>query len=273
MSAAHFHRRACAVLVTAMAVVAAAAGPSHAAGGSELLVDLAGDGEGFVHTTDEPWLDVDDLAPGSVRTRDLVVWNRTDRPADLRLLVTDLVDDENGCIRPELRVPGEECDVDGGELSSWLTLDLVAPDVGASGQRTLADLAADPAGLTPMTVGAGEQLPLTLRLGFLEESGNDTMTDQVGFDLRLDAAMAAAPPEVLGEEERLGGSTLAGPRIAAAGIGFGDSGGLGRAVALPLTGATLPLWVVLLDLLVLVAGGALVVLGRRARRRHPAFVG
>src|SRR6478672_6119974 len=117
MSAAHLLRRACAVLVTGTAVVVAAAGGSQAAGGDELLVDLAGDGQGFVQVTDEPWLDVDHLAPGTVRTRDLVLWNTTDQQVDLHLQVTDLEDDENGCIGPERRVAGEDCDADGGELS------------------------------------------------------------------------------------------------------------------------------------------------------------
>jgi hypothetical protein len=238
-------------------------GGAPAAGGDELLVDLAGDGQGFVHTTDQPWLDVDDLAPGSVRTRDLVVWNRTDRPADLRLLVTDLVDEENGCLRPEARVPGEECGADGGELSSWLTVELVQQDgTAVDASRTLAELADDPAGASPIAIGPGQRLPLALRLVFLPESVNDTMTDRVGFDLRLDATMAAATPVVLGEEETVGGNSVAGPRIEAAGIG-GDGAVLGRPVHLPLTGSTLPLWVVLLDLLVLVGGGSLVVVGRR----------
>ena len=270
MSAAHLLRRVGAVLVTGTAVVVVAAGGAQAAGGDELLIDLADDGRGFVQVTDEPWLDVDRLAPGSVRTRDLVLWNTTDQAMDLHLQVTGLRDDENGCIDPERRVAGEECDTDGGELSSWLTLELVpgadpeAPAAGVVPPPSLVELAAAPQQV-PTTIGAGERLAFTLRLVFRPESVNDTMTDLVDFGLRLTASHVGLPPQVLGKEESrpVDPMTVLGPRISSG----GDAAGvLGRAVALPMTGATLPLWVVLGDLAAVLAGAALVLRGRRGRR-------
>jgi hypothetical protein len=268
MSAAHLLRRACVVLVTATAAVAAAAGGAQAAGGGELLIDLADDDRGFVRVTDEPWLEVDDLAPGSVRTRDVVLWNTTDQPMDLHLQVTRLEDDENGCVDPERQVAGEECDGDGGELSSWLTLELVplpepGPAAGPAAAPSLAELAAGPQQV-PATIGAGEKLALVLRLRFLPESVNDTMTDRVGFDLRLTASLDSRPPAVLGNEgfRQVSPMSVLGPTIS---TGGGDDvpGLLGRAVALPVIGATLPLGVLLLGLAAVLVGAAMMVRGRR----------
>ena len=105
---------------------------------------------------------------------------------------------------------------------------------------------------------------------FRPESVNDTMTDVVGFDLRLSASQAGRPPAVLGIEETRDASpgTVLGPRISTRG---GDAPGvLGRAVALPVTGATLPLWVLLLDLAAVLAGATMVVGGRRVARHQTA---
>jgi hypothetical protein len=270
MSAAHLLRRACVVLVTATAAVAAAAGGAQAAGGGELLIDLADDDRGFVRVTDEPWLEVDDLAPGSVRTRDVVLWNTTDQPMDLHLQVTRLEDDENGCVDPERQVAGEECGVDGGELSSWLTVELVpraeagtGPAAGSTTAASLVELAEAPQQV-PATIRAGEELALVLRLRFLPESVNDTMTDQVGFDLRLTASHGGRPPAVLGVEgfRHAGPMSVLGPTIS---TGGGDDvpGLLGRAVALPVIGATLPLGVLFLGLAAVLVGAAMMVRGRR----------
>ena len=272
-------RRAIAV-AAALAVsgsLVAAASPTRAKDGNpagELLIDVAGDGVGFGHTTEEPWLDVHQLAPGSVEQRDLVLWNTTSQPAALHLQAVDVVDHENDCIRPEQQVPTERCEADGGELSSWVVLEIAPHDgfgaTAATEVPTLADLATSPAAL-PTTIGPGEKLPLTLKMTFLPGAGNDTMTDSVEFDTRITASHEGTEPEVLGiEETRDGDSSLTVVGATVATTSPKGLSVLGRAVALPLTGATLPLWVILLDLLVIAFGAALVAVGRRVRRAAPA---
>ena len=263
----------CAVLLGAVAAVLPVA-TTTAAGveQGELLIDVAGDGAGFVHATDQPWLDVERLAPGSVETREVVLWNTTSFPAALHLSAMDLVDHENSCIRPEQQVAGEECDADGGELSRWLTLE--ATPSGAESTQTAPDAPtlrelAETAHQVPTTIGPGEKLPLTLRLRFSPESGNDTMTDSVEFNTAITASHEGTEPAVLGIEESLGGPAQGTDQLSVVGsnVANGDNGvsALGQAVGLPMTGGTVPLWVLLLDLAVLALGAGLVVAGRRAR--------
>ena len=92
-------------------------------------------------------------------------------------------------------------------------------------------------------------------------------TDRVDFDLRLVGEQARPPVDVAGIEETLGGGGMVagGPTISTTlgSSGAGDAAALGRAVPLPMTGATLPLWVVLLDLMTIALGIVLVARGRR----------
>ena len=87
---------------------------------------------------------------------------------------------------------------------------------------------------------------------------------EAGFDLTLHAEQTGTTPLVLGEEETRGDGVVTGPRV----LGGGDGAAAvrGRSIPLPMTGATLPVWVVLLDLLAVAAGVAMVTVGRRAAR-------
>jgi hypothetical protein len=244
-----------ALLAAGTATLATLLVPAQAEDGGQLLVDLEGDGQGFVRESDEPWLHVEDLAPGSVVTRDLVLWNTSSGAATLDLQVTDLVDDENGCIRPERQVATEGCEGDGGELSRWLTLELVERGAsGSPGATVLADLTSGRR--LDLTIGPDEKLPLTLRLEFSPESVNDTMTDTVEFATVVTAAHAEITTSSV---TRTSGPLGDGPMAVS---GRGSTAALGAAervsllgadVALPLVGATLPLWVVLLDLALVAA--------------------
>ncbi len=242
----------------------------HATAGEDeggLLVDVVGDGTGFGRHTSAPWLGMDRLAPGAVETRDIVLWNTSTEPIALSLQTLDLVDVENGCLEPELRVSGEECEDDGGELSSWLTLALERAEVAASRRdrahvgATLRDLT-DPAPVVDATIAPGGRVPFTMRLEFLAEAPNDTMTDLVTFDIRIAAARGGATSG--GEGQRSDEDVLAVS-------GFGMAGEpdepalLSWAVALPLTDAVVPTWG-LLSVLTMVAGGLARVLTRRCHR-------
>jgi hypothetical protein len=244
-----------ALVVAGTATVATLLVPAQAEDGGQLLVDVEGDGLGFVRESDEPWIDVDDLAPGSVVTRDLVLWNTSSGPATLDLQVTDLVDDENGCIRPERQVATEGCEADGGELSRWLTLDLFERgSANGAGAPLLADLTSGRR--LPLTIGPDEKLPLTLRLEFSPASVNDTMTDTVEFDTVVTAVHAEISTSNVTRTARpFGDGPMAvSGRGSTAALGASEGGSfLTTDVVLPLAGATLPMWVVLLDLTLVVA--------------------
>ena len=120
------------------------------------------------------------LAPGSTLAARVVVRHDHGAGARLSLKVADLVEDENGCLPPERRHPGEECDADGGELGSWLRLDARVGTQTTSLGR-LGDLG-EPTVLVD-SLPPGESVEVELRLALDVDAGNDTMTDRVSFDL------------------------------------------------------------------------------------------
>jgi hypothetical protein len=107
----------------------------------------------------------------------------------------------------------------------------------------------------------GESLPLRFRIELPVGAGNDTMSDSVTFASRL-----------VGTSAEGGESVIAGPKVTTrasgpADTGSGDPGlggevlaavGSGPQVGLPMTGATISLWLLLLDLFLLIAGAGLV---------------
>jgi LPXTG-motif cell wall-anchored protein len=165
-----------------------------------------------------------------------------------------VVDDENGCIRPETNGGDSTCESSGGELSAWLR---VAVDRAGSRlwEGSMSDLAADRVVIAE-ALPAGTEIPLTLEVTLPVEAGNDTMTDQVGFALRVDAsADLASDGEVLGVE-------------ATAGRGPGDSDDEGSGL-LPFTGSDVAPWLPWTGAFLVGAGGYLVV-SRRRRTPEPA---
>jgi hypothetical protein len=252
-------RRTTARAVVRAAVLAAlgfallSGGPAFADDGS-LLVDVPGDGVGFTHDPGAPFLDVSRMYPGSSGSGYLDVRNASAYDATLNLAVLDLVSQENGCQRPEMRVPGEQCDADGGELEDWLEVTVTREDLPGGApdkvlwQGDLGSLAsgADLGGSFP--AGATWRLRMTVALP--QAAGNETMSDSLTFDARLTATSSG------------GTSTVDGPQVDVSGP-KAHAGGLlpGPSVALPATGATVSLWMLLLDALVLGVGASLVWVG------------
>ena len=105
--------------------------PSAAADDGSLLVDVPGDSVGFTHDPGAPLVKAERLAPGVSRSGTFAVRNTFSGAASLGLRVFDLTDAENGCLAPETRVPGEECDADGGELADWLDVTVARDDATA----------------------------------------------------------------------------------------------------------------------------------------------
>lgn len=231
----NLRRHLAALLVPAALLVTAPT--AHAAGGID--VDVTG-GE----------LQLERLAPGYGGSTEVRVRNRSEHDADVTLRVTDVVDDENGCLRQEVDGDDTTCEPTGGELSAWLrvAVDRAGTTLWEGPMRDLADdgvLVAD-------AMPAGTDVPLTLSVSLPFAAGNDTMTDRVGFALRVDASTdLAADGEVLGVDATAGG---------------GDAGEDGTGL-LPFTGSDIAPWLPWTGAFLLGAGGYLVV---SRRRRDPA---
>ncbi|MCW2808576.1 MAG: hypothetical protein JWQ93_2531, partial [Marmoricola sp.] len=187
-------------------------------------------------------------------------------PVRLDLKTLRPVDDENGCVRPETREPGEECAADGGELSRWLSASVVR--IHPSGAATLwsgafTDLAAGVELLSDMPAGSTWRLQMTLSLPW--RATNDVMSDTVRFGLRLAAECNdGRRAEIVGPRATVGGDGGTSGRGDAPGSSMLSLLASGPRVALPMTESSVTLWVLLLDL-ALPLGGVLLV--RSARRR------
>lgn len=245
--------RALAFSLPVLGSVLVLGGPASADNGS-LLVDVPGDGVGFTHDPGAPFLDVSRLYPGSSGSGYLDVRNASAYDATLDLTALDLVSQENGCLRPETREPGEGCDADGGELEDWLEVTVThenlpggAPDQvlwqGDIGSLTSgADLG------TTLPAGATWRIGITVALP--QAATNETMSDSLTFDARLTATGDG------------GTSTVDGPQVDVSGPRPHSTGLLhGTDIVLPATGGTVSLWMLLLDALVLTAGAVLVWVG------------
>lgn len=212
--------------------------PAHAAAG-HLRVS------GGVH--------VDGLSPGGSGSGELTVTNDSSYDARLDLEATDVVDDENGCLRQERQVPSEQCAADGGELGDELLL-TITHDGDALWSGALPELERGVTLTQHLAPGVSWQLRMEVALPF--SSGNETMTDSTGFGLRFTASGQGGTIQVdaPGVHAGTGGGAPAG-----------SGSGLATPVSLPLTGASVPLWVLLLDVVTLLVGAVLLA----ARRRRP----
>jgi len=129
-------------------------------------------------------LTFDRLAPGFSKSDTMTVTNPSESAAEVSLTALAVNDEENGCLRPQTRVASGGCDADGGELSQWLDV-TVAREGTTLWSGPMSDL--EEVRHVPGTLPAGETWELELTLGLPMSAGNDTMTDQVSFDLRVAA--------------------------------------------------------------------------------------
>lgn len=225
---------------------------AHAAGGID------------VDVTDGA-LRLEKLAPGYGGSAEVRVSNGSEHDADVTLRVSDVVDEENGCLRQEVASGDTSCAADGGELSRWLRVSLDHAGTPLW-EGPLSALAGDGV-VVADALPAGSVLPLTVRVVLPREAGNDTMTDRVGFALRVDAA--ADLTEVAGVEDVADGAdegdgAVLGVEAGAGGGEDGDGSGV-----LPFTGSDVAPWLPLTGAFLLGAGGYLVAT-RRRRTPEPA---
>ena len=255
--------------VTGWLAAGALAAPASADPGG-LLVDVPGDGVGFTHDPSAAGMSFLDLAPGISKVQDLQVRNDSLYAAELRLTARDVVSHENSCERPEQRASDEDCADGAGELPAWLEIGVDRTDTGESLWRgTLSDL--ESGAVLSESFPAGATWPLRLTVGLPWEAPNETMSDSVGFGLRLGAESAEGTSEVAAPGIAVGSGGADG-RLGVGGPGTrgGLLGGFagGPRVGLPGTGATVSLWMLLLDAGVLATGLALVLFARRGRRHE-----
>ena len=105
-------------------VITVGIAPAASAEGGQLLIDVPGDGKGFVHDTDSPLLRITELAPGYTTSGTLALRNDSSGRADLTLRALDVDESENGCVRPEQNDGDVTCTDDGGELADWLEVEV-----------------------------------------------------------------------------------------------------------------------------------------------------
>jgi hypothetical protein len=245
--------------------------PATAKGGPFLLVDLPGDSKGFTHEPRAPLLDVEALAPGRSTSAIVDVRNASGTPVRLDLKTLRPVDDENGCLRPETREPGEGCAADGGELSRWLRASVVR--IRPSGAATLwsgafTDLAAGVKLVSAMPARSTWRLRMTLSLPW--RATNEVMSDTVRFGLRLAAECNdGRRAEIVGPQATVGGDGGTSGPGHAPGPSKLSLLASGPRVGLPMTESSVSLWVLLLDL-ALPLGGVLLVVRSARRRAAPA---
>ena len=244
--------------------------PSAAADDGSLLVDVPGDSVGFTHDPGAPLVKAERLAPGVSRSGTFAVRNTFSGAASLGLRVFDLTDAENGCLAPETRVPGEECDADGGELADWLDVTVARDDATAETlwSGDFGDLAAG-VELTD-ALPAGATWPLRITVALPLAATNDTMSDEVSFGVRLTAESNTGYSDVLSPIGDVGGSpgpSATGGRAQVAAPTSRLLGGLvaGPRVGVPMTEASISLAMMFVDLAVLLLATFLVVLARRLR--------
>jgi hypothetical protein len=125
------------------------------------------------------------LMPGSHASTDFVVSNEAGAPASLRVQATDVVEDDNGCVRPEQQSGDVTCGPGGGELGDWLQLQL--RDVTDGGDQelwagTVHDLENGVDALQSVAANGTPRLRLVVTLP--RGATNDTMSDQTTFALR-----------------------------------------------------------------------------------------
>jgi hypothetical protein len=193
----------------------------------------------------------EELAPGYGGSAEVRVTNGSEHDAELVLQAVDVSDDENTCVRQEVRDGDVTCDDGGGELSAWLQVQVVRDGVIAW-KGPMTELMQSV--LITEDLAAGAEVPFEVSVELPVSAGNDTMTDRVEFGLRWTASADTGDTEtdVLGVE----------------GFAPGIGGAGGAGVPLPFTGATADLWLLVFGG-VLVSGGALL-LGSRRLSRVPA---
>lgn len=183
------------VLIGVAAVVTALAGGAPKAQATKSWLTVPG---GL------PLFDLDAIAPGDHGSATLTVTNPQAFPVTFSIAVTDLVNDDNGCVEPEAEIGDTTCGPGGGELQFDLSLALTA--TGAA-DRTVAtgtvvgwvsQAIADPiplAGNEARTYRIGYELPIGATN--LVQSDGVSFAFELRLDQTFDSEVASDPPPAI----------------------------------------------------------------------------
>lgn len=155
------------------------------AGKDQLLIDVPGDGRGFVRKASVPLLAAPGLMPGTDYAQTLTLRNDSDYDGRLALRLLALKDLENGCVSPERSSGDETCQRHHGELSHWLHI-----DVGRKTDSSLVPLWTGKLDelrngvVLPEEFASKTDLPIQLTLSVPAEAGNELQTDGITGRLR-----------------------------------------------------------------------------------------
>lgn len=235
---------------------------AHAETGG-LQIDIPGDGKSWVRDSEVPLLNADGIAPGMLRSGVLRIRNNSAKDASITLRALHIADDDRACTRPESRVD-TTCGTGSGELGSQVRVRVYLGQARAGSFRTEPAFSGsiyelgEAVTLTRSLAAAGErQMKLTLL--FPPESGNETQTDRLSFDLRLAATQATGTAQ----PEEISTSHITGTTINSSGAAT-----IAAASGSPWTLAGLPAAsLAMLGGAALLVGYALFALNRRIR--HP----
>jgi hypothetical protein len=206
-------RRALGAVLTSLALVAIATASPASADSGRVLVDLH-DGYGWVHDSTTPLLSFSRLAPGSVRSASFAVRNASADSAELSLASLAVSDDDNGCNHPESLVDST-CGSGEGDLGHELQLRVYVDRTHSSTfaatptwTGSVYDLNA--ARTLDATMPSDGQVDIKVEAELPLSSGNETQTDQLGFDLKVMLASATGEDstEVKGVKRVRGGGGL-----------------------------------------------------------------
>jgi hypothetical protein len=145
-------------------------------------------GSGWTHDSTTPLFDFTRIVPGWTGSATLAVRNDTDAAADIGLRATNVVEAENGCNRPESLVDTTCTGNNAGELGKEIVLTVYSdPEHDGTYQSTptWTGTIEDLRQAAPLTrqLNAGDSVGYRIDAELPYSSGNETQTDQVGFDL------------------------------------------------------------------------------------------
>ena len=188
--------------------------------------------------------------------------------SSLLLTAVNVRDDDRGCNKPE-RLVDLTCGDGQGDLSDALVISLetapgIRPAIRWSGTLHQLEHGVPLAQVVP----AHRSIPVSVTLRLPPESGNETQTDRVSFDLRvtLSGLMGDRSTEVAGTkfERDQPGDDPAGPADSDAGPARPDKGVAVAGVKLAATGAASLPGLLALGGLAVATGAFLVARGRRS---------
>jgi hypothetical protein len=197
------------VALTVLGPVVAA--PAALASGNQLLVN-AGDGHGWVRDSATPILNFDHLAPGTQTQGSLALKNNAAENGTLSLRATNVHNDDNGCVPQEVAAGDTTCGGGGGDLQRWMVFTVARTDSAGHEQvlwhGTMAALKDGVKLGGGVSAHSTSHLQVTAALPYV--AGNDTMTDQLGFDLRwsLECAHSTSSATVTGNMWQSAGTHL-----------------------------------------------------------------